>query len=429
MSAVVTNFICSSIMSIMGFMVVRKLTNHKANICTIKNIILLIVLIVLPQIIHNNRYSFIYTILIYLTMTIVYKYIFKISLSKSFILCGVITAFLILLDLIVSSIFMIIVSIDQLRSCWYINLLSNIIISILLIMIFNIKPLNRIVYNFISKAEQNRAINYIAFFILTTIAMSIIAYIMSINYKFNYAYIISIIVLTIFFSLVIILINEKNHYEKLSDEYDNLFNYVKVFEDWIEKEQLNRHEYKNQLAAIRYLTKEKKVKDKIDSIMLDNINITNDTVNHLKSIPNGGLKGLLYYKISIAESNKLNVELDISIKNPKIIEKLKEDKLKILCRLVGIYLDNAIEGAKETRKKIISIEIYEVDGNINIVITNTFNYKKDIDRRNEKGFTTKGKGHGNGLHFAKKMLAKNSWLNEEQSIMDKYYIQRLVIKK
>ena len=38
----------------------------------------------------------------------------------------------------------------------------------------------------------------------------------------------------------------------------HLFSYVyKHFEDWIEKEQLNRHEYKNQLAVLRCLTKGK----------------------------------------------------------------------------------------------------------------------------------------------------------------------------
>ena len=125
----------------------------------------------------------------------------------------------------------------------------------------------------------------------------------------------------------------------------------------------------------------------------------------------------------------MNIELDISIKNPDIIKKLSEDKIKILCRLLGIYLDNAIEAAKETKKKIISIEIYEVDKNINIVMTNTFDNTNDISKRNDKGFTTKGKGHGKGLYFAKKMLDKSNWLEESQSILDKYYIQRLIIKK
>ena len=211
--------------------------------------------------------------------------------------------------------------------------------------------------------------------------------------------------------------------------YLSIFKYIQVFEDWIEKEQLNRHEYRNQLSSLRCITKEKKLRDKIDSILLDNINITNDTVNQLKPIPNGGLKGLLYYKISVAESKKIHVELDISIKKSDQIKKMSEDNMKTLCRLIGIYLDNAIEGAIETRKKILSIEIYDFDSDINVVITNTFNNKNDISRRNEKGYTTKGEGHGKGLYFANKLLNKNQWLKEEQSIMANYYIQRLIIKK
>ena len=55
--------------------------------------------------------------------------------------------------------------------------------------------------------------------------------------------------------LVIILIIEKSNYDKLLTEYDGLFKYVKIFEDWIENEQFNRHEYKNQLAVIKGLSK------------------------------------------------------------------------------------------------------------------------------------------------------------------------------
>ena len=48
-------------------------------------------------------------------------------------------------------------------------------------------------------------------------------------------------------------------YNKLTEEYDSMFNYVNEFEDWLEKEQFNRHEYKNQLAVLRCLSTEKKI--------------------------------------------------------------------------------------------------------------------------------------------------------------------------
>lgn len=429
MSVVVTNFICSTMMSIMGLIVIKKILNYEKSILGIKSITLMLLLIILPITIHSVEYTYLYTLIVYSIMIVTYKYLFNISYQKSLIICGFIFAFLSILDLIIVGIMMIFFSLDEIRGNWYLNIISNIITSVISIGIFYIPVIKNKISYFIEKIENKKNIRTILFFILIMVAISAIFYTISLDCKLNSIFTTNFLIIIIVFLLVIILIREKDDYEKLSDEYDNLINYVKIFEDWIEKEQLNRHEYKNQLAAIRCMTKERKVKEKIDSIILDNINITNDTVKQLKPIPNGGLKGLLYYKISIAENKKIKIELDISIKNKKVVEKLTEEKLKTLCRLVGIYLDNAIEAAKETRKKIISIEIYETENEINMVFTNTFNNKKDISRRNEKGFSTKGKGHGKGLYFAKKIIERNIWLIQEQSIINKYYIQRLIIKK
>ena len=102
--------------------------------------------------------------------------------------------------------------------------------------------------------------------------------------------------------------------------------------------------------------------------------------------------------------------------------------MKIVCRLVGIYMDNAIEASIESKRKIISVEIYELKNELNVVIANSFNKNKDISRRNEKGYSTKGKGRGNGLYFAKRMVDKYNWITETQNINQNFYIQKLVIK-
>lgn len=232
-----------------------------------------------------------------------------------------------------------------------------------------------------------------------------------------------IIILTIFF------INSRNNYNQLINEYDSLFVYVQNFEEWIEKEQLNRHEYKNQLAVLRCLTKEKKVKDKIDEILEDSINVEGEVVNQLKALPKGGLKGLMYYKCAIAQKNKINLTVDVSIERKSILNKLTEQDMRVLCKLIGIYFDNAIEAAKETRKKNVLVEVYELKDKVNIVISNTFKKSKNFDRRNEKGVSTKGEGHGNGLYFANNLISKNEWISQKQEVIDGYYMQELSIKK
>ena len=428
MSAVITSIVCGIIVNPCLFFIIQKLFNSKEKLISLKNICLIVILSIFQSIFYNENYNVIYIIVNYISIMIINKFIFKENMSKTIISTSIVFLILMLSDFIDSIIMVNITSFESVRSYWYLRLINNAIVSILCYVIFTIFNLKRKLRYFVSKYEDKHLTIMIFFFILV-FAIIIATYTMSIDFKWDINYIANIFILIALIIFCYIFINENNEFNILNEKYDSLFNYVQTFENWIEKEQLNRHEYKNQLASIRCITKEKKVRDKIDSIMLDNINITNDTVNQLKPIPNGGLKGLLYYKTAIAENNKLNIELDISIKNPEIIKKLSEDKIKILCRLLGIYLDNAIEAAKETKKKIISIEIYEVDKNINIVITNTFDNTNDISKRNDKGFTTKGHGHGKGLYFAKKMIDKSNWLEESQSILDKYYIQRLIIKK
>ena len=428
MSAVITSIVCTLILNIVSIYVMTTLLHKKYNIFSIKNNIIIIILTLIQTLTYNQSYSIIYIITNYLLLVVVNKVIFQENMYKTIIATCILVITIMLADFF-NSIFIInFISLEKIRSYWYLRVLSNVVVSTLIVIIMSIPIIRKKCIYFINKFG-NKYISITSLFIILVICIVFITHNISINFQLNIEFIANTLTVIALIIFCYIFINENNEFNILNEKYDSLFNYVQTFENWIEKEQLNRHEYKNQLASIRCIAKEKKVKDKIDSIMLDNINITNDTVNQLKPIPNGGLKGLLYYKIAIAENNKLNIELDISIKNPDIIKKLSEDKIKILCRLLGIYLDNAIEAAKETKKKIISIEIYEVDKNINIVITNTFDNTNDISKRNDKGFTTKGKGHGKGLYFAKKMLDKSNWLEESQSILDKYYIQRLIIKK
>lgn len=429
MSVPITKFICCALIAIAGLIVVKNISGSKEKLLSIKSIALMICLIIVPAFMYTTDYNYIYTIIIYLMTIVTYKYVLNISFQKSVISCGILLFSLFLLDFISSVFFAMVISVDQMRNTWYINLSMNILFSIILIIVYNNKKIYRYFENLIDKISQRRQTNIIIFLLLTIIAMSSMAYALANNYNLNAVFTTNFLIFLIFFLLVIILVGEKNSYVKLSDDYENLFNYVKVFEDWIEDEQLIRHEYKNQLAVLRCLTKEKKVKNKIDEIISDTINIDNHMINQLKNLPSGGLKGLLYYKIAVARNNDINIEVDVSHDASPVLNTLNKDELKIISKLIGIYCDNAIEAAKETKKKIVLIEIYEINDVANIVISNTCKENKVLLNRYDKGVSTKGKGRGNGLYFAKKMLTKNTWIEESQEIIDGYYIETLKITK
>ena len=75
------------------------------------------------------------------------------------------------------------------------------------------------------------------------------------------------------------------------------------------------------------------------------------------------------------------------------------------------------------------VEIYELKDCVNIVISNTFQQQSMVKNMGNKGATTKGKGRGNGLYFARKIINQNEWLKEKHEIIDKYYIQTLTVLK
>ena len=429
MSVTITKFICSALMAVVGLIVVKNISGSKEKLLSIKSIALMICLIIVPAFMHTTDYNFLYGIINYILMIVTYKYILNLSFTKAIISCGILLFSLFLLDFISNLFLAIFLSVDQMRNTWYINLSINIIFSIILLIVYNNKKIYRYFENLIDKISKRRQTNVIIFLLLTIVAMSTLLYLLGNNYNLNAVFTTNFLIFLIFFLLVIILVGEKNSYVKLSDDYENLFHYVKVFEDWIEDEQLIRHEYKNQLAVLRCLTKEKKVKNKIDEIISDTINIDNHIINQLKNLPSGGLKGLLYYKIAVARNNDINIEVDVSQDASPVLNTLNQDELKTISKLIGIYCDNAIEAAKETKKKIILIEIYEINNIANIVISNTCKENKVLLNRYDKGVSTKGKGRGNGLYFAKKMLTKNTWIEESQEIIDGYYIETLKITK
>lgn len=411
------------------FFVSKKILRNTDKVFTFKNIILLILFVFISVAVYNVTYSPVAPLIIFLSMIIIYKVSFKLNLTRAIITVCVVFLLYFVADMMIGILISSLFGAVQMRTNPYIFMFSNFCVFLLTVLLALIPFVKTKMILFVDKVEKSKYYDKIIFFILILIVFSLILYNISVAAKFSNSYLIDVIIMFIFFALAFIFINEKNNRDKLNDEYDRLMEYVENFENWIEDEQLNRHEYKNQLAVLRTLAKEKKVKTKIDEILEDNINIKDEVVNKLKDLPKGGLKGLMYYKAAIAQKQKIKLAVDVSLKNNTILKKLSENQVRIICKLIGIYFDNAIEAAIETKKKYVILEIYELSDKVNIVFSNTFKTSNDIKKRNEKGTTTKGEGHGNGLYFANNILSKNKWLDSKQEIIDGYYIQTLSIKK
>lgn len=429
MLEVCINVVCQYIMFYMGFAAVKTLIETDKKINYIQVTILLLLGAIVSTCIYQVEYKSIYTILMYLINIIIYKIIFKENMVRIILLASLVMVVTFIADITCGLILIVFFSTQEIREVWYLHLLANMMTIINCLIAIIVAKKYNINKKIIDKLEKISNYSVLIFLILTVIVLTIITYNFTQNEDFNINIGINTAITLIFICLLGIFIKEKNNYSQLSSEYDNLYVYVQNFEDWIEKEQLNRHEYKNQLAVLRCLAKEKKVKDKIDEILEDNINIEGQFVTQLKSLPKGGIKGLMYYKAAIAQKRKLHLTTDVSIEDKGILSKLSEKEVRILCKLIGIYFDNAIEAAEESRKKNISIEIYELKDKVNFVFSNTFKRHKNMKDRNKKGVSTKGEGRGNGLYFAEKLIKENSWLDQKQEILDNYYIQQITINK
>lgn len=416
-------FICSLILGIAGLFSIKKIINNKENINSIYTYILILLLAFIPTLFYNVEYQAIYSVVTIFLMIIVYKNIFKLNLYETLIAVCIFYLFMYISELINYLIYIRFVDLKAIRAGIIVKILLNLTTSITILIITSITKPNRL-YKLL---ERKQNVFEGIFVTLLIIALIFYAYNLTTIKSLDLKSLANIIPVIAFLLLLLIFYKEKTNYNKLESNYDSLFNYVQTFEDWVEKEQLNRHEYKNQLAVIRSITANKKVHKKIDEILNENINVEDSIINELKYLPNGGLKGLLYYKAIVATKKGVIFTINVSLKSKKI-NKLSNENIKTLCKLLGIYLDNAIEASAEASTKRILLEIYNIKDEINIVISNTFNNKIDIEKIHTKGFSTKGKNRGNGLYFAQKLVSKSKNINTSQKIIDDYYIQTIKIE-
>ena len=194
------------------------------------------------------------------------------------------------------------------------------------------------------------------------------------------------------------------------------------------------HENRNEFYTIRNMLKNgdkredviKYIDTLIDNKIQDNEKIMKKTAK----IPSGGLRATIYSKLCLMDKLKIKYKLNISrdVKTTDLIDLDEELVLKI-CRILGVFLDNAIEAVKTLKKKEISVEMYILDNKLCVDITNNFKGNLELDKISEAKYTTKGNGHGYGLTLVNQILNEEvGILENEKSINRDAFTQTLKIK-
>ena len=213
--------------------------------------------------------------------------------------------------------------------------------------------------------------------------------------------------------------------EKYSISLDN----IKLYEDIIENNRVNNHEVRNQFLMLRGMSKNKKLNTYIDSILDKNISTNEDLLNKVIKIPSGGLRGLIYTKLIQMQDNNINYEVHVDKRvNSRKFSKIDSNTMIDICKIIGVFLDNAIECVSNLKKKNITIEFYVERNNIIVCITNNFEGKIDFDKLGTGDYTTKGNGHGYGLKLVKEILSRNYRLENSCELYEDNFTQNLKIK-
>ena len=427
MSLILTKFIIGFVLSSASFFIVKNLVKSNLNYFSIKSMTSIILISIPTLLLYGSEYNSIITILTFFISVIVYKDIFKIKLSTSILAMSIVMILTAIIDFIVIPI-SIIIGYEITRDVWYVSIISNVMVSTLSVILSKIKVLNIMFQKFCLKIDANSLVSVIFFAIVSFWILIILFYNLSVNLTSIPTYAITSIIIVMLLVLYYLYVKECNNYISLNQENNTIFKYIQTFEDWIDNEQMYRHELKNNLSIIRSMTKNKKIISKIDEMLKFSIILDENDIECLKDIPKGGLKGLIYYKIALAKNNKLNLTIEISHKVKKTLKNINDKNLKQICIVLGVYLDNAMEAALKSKKKNVTLEIYESNNQLTFVISNTYKELIPINKMNFDGYTTKGEGHGRGLYYVNKLLSKSKNLHSEQMFLGKYFVQKLYVK-
>ncbi|MBW9159445.1 sensor histidine kinase [Clostridium tagluense] len=220
---------------------------------------------------------------------------------------------------------------------------------------------------------------------------------------------------------------EKFKYKQI--QLDNLEQYTNNLENLYMDMRKFRHDYINIISSMAAFIEEKDIKG-LEEHFNKNIYPLNNEMNKnnyklglLKNIKLPQIKGLISGKVIHAQ--ELGIDIIIDIVEPITI--IKMDIID-LSRCLGIILDNAIESALESEKKVIDIALINKINSVILVVANTFSGDiPALSKLFKDGFSTKGENRGLGLSNCKDMIGKYKNISLDTSITDVQFIQEITV--
>lgn len=392
---------------------------------------LLVVILSLIVFVVNYYIVFKYRIIFFcLAMVIFYKLVYKNKLSDVIIKTLSIYLVVFIVDFLVSLLLIIIFNggVVDVSYVNYVKAFSTFLVSMCLFLIFTYTKINNLIIK-LSKLIKNK--NEIFSFILLLmgfVVISIITYNNASDLKMkNFIPSLCVILFILIISIAMIYQYFKN--KTAEKEQKQLLELMEEYENLLETGRENRHEMLNNLIVLK--TEKNKASEKYEELLDDIIrqyqSKKSTNYSSLYKLPSG-IKGIVYYKMANIKDNEITFTSIISEEMYKLFDEMDTKLYYKVCKITGILIDNAIEASTMSDDKLLLVDIYKEKDLINIFIENTFEGTVDIDLINKKGFSTKGKNRGLGLHIVSIILKENDNLSLEQRVVNNKFVSILKIK-
>ena len=181
MLEVLVSLVCPIIMVVTGIYIVKILINSKKRLLTIKNVMLIIGYAMIASLIRNIDYQGVNTLITYLMNIIVYKIIFKENVSKVILLSSIVMILTFVADMVCGALLVLIFTISEIRSLWYLRILSNLLISIVAISIIKLILTKKMAQEINKKLERLSSNSTLIFMALTILVFTIVSIILHLS--------------------------------------------------------------------------------------------------------------------------------------------------------------------------------------------------------------------------------------------------------
>lgn len=406
----------------------HRLLNKKIDFKNKRNYITLIGLMVFSVLNFYLVNKFIKILLLSIVFMLFFKFLFKEKTNK----CIVTPLFYEILIMISETIYAILITLifdynaNEMISTHLGTFMSNIMVSAISVIFIQFKFVRNLYNKIIDLSEKIKKVSLMSLSLITMIFSSGFALIVYYKIEFKYLLIFNLAIIIICCIIVFISFRTQYKYNSVSDKYNVAIKSLNDYENMMNKYRVANHENKNLLLTIRamIINKEKDIPKFIDTMIEDKYEDDEKLLFKMSVIPSGGLRATIYSEILKIKENNINYFLDID-KKLRTIDLIELDTNTIvdICKIVGVFIDNAIDETKKLKSKNIDINLYCDNEKLYIKVCNSYKNKIELDKITAEGYTTKGQGRGYGLSLVEKIIKNNNLLNHNSEISKNIFSQ------